>query len=281
VFDTHEVWAICSLCLSFAKNPTSAFFQMISANQQKYITGLHLKKYRQKYQTFLVEGEKMVKELLQQQRIAVLALYGTERWATDNAALLAPHLDKFNPATEAELKKVGTLTTPNAVLALAQLPSNTAHLPTELPDHRPVLYLDRLQDPGNMGTILRIADWFGIAHVCCAPGTADVFAPKTVQAGMGACLRVHTWPDVALSDLHAAFPDRPIVGAVMNGSNLYEQALPKACILAIGNEGQGLDAAHERLLTHRVTIPRGGEQGAESLNAGVAAGILVGKVVFG
>ncbi len=248
---------------------------MISANQQKYITGLHLKKYRQKYQNFLVEGEKMVKELLQQQRVTVVSVYGTERWAADNAALLAPHYDKFNPATEAELKKVGTLVTPNEVLAVAKMPES-GPLPAQLPQNRPVLYLDRLQDPGNMGTILRIADWFGIQQVFCAPGTTDVFSPKTVQSGMGACLRVQVWPDIALSDLCAAYPNRAIVGAVMDGENLFGQPLPTASILAIGNEGQGLLPDYEALLSHRITIPRGGDQGAESLNAAVATGIIVG-----
>ncbi len=248
---------------------------MISANQQKFITGLHLKKYRQKYQSFLVEGEKMVKELLQQQRITVVSVFGTERWSAANAALLAPHYDKFNPATEAELKKVGTLITPNEVLAVAKLP-DPGPFPAELPQNRPVLYLDRLQDPGNMGTILRIADWFGIGQVFCAPGTTDVFAPKTVQSGMGACLRVQVWPDVPLTDLRATYPDRPIIGAVMDGEGLFGQPLPSASILAIGNEGQGLSPECEALLSHRITIPRGGDQGAESLNAAVATGIIVG-----
>jgi RNA methyltransferase, TrmH family len=250
---------------------------MISINQQKYITSLHLKKFRQKYRNFLVEGEKMVKELLTQQRTAVVSIYGTERWATQNAALLQPFYDKFNTTTEVELKKIGTLTTPNQVLAVATIPEQA--ILSTIDPHLMTLYLDGIQDPGNMGTILRIADWFGIKAVCCSEDTVDAFSPKVVQSGMGACFRVPVWEGIVLSDLVKTHPVTSVIGAVMDGQNLFSSALPSQGILVIGNEGKGIRAENEKLLTHKITIPRGAENGAESLNAGVATGILVAELL--
>ena len=248
---------------------------MISANQQKFITGLHLKKFRQKYRNFLVEGEKMVKELLLQQRVSIIQIFGTERWALENAPLLTPFYEKFNSVTEDDLKKVGTLVTPNQVLAIAQIPEAGSW--PSLDSVQLALYLDGLQDPGNMGTILRIADWFGIGQVFCAPDTVDAFSPKVVQSGMGACLRVQVWDDIELAQLRQFYPNKAILGAVMDGNNVFELP-PQQGILVIGNEGKGIRPEHEALLTTRITIPRGSHTGAESLNAGVATGIIVAQL---
>lgn len=250
---------------------------MISINQQKYITSLHLKKFRQKYRNFLVEGEKMVKELLTQQRIAVVTIYGTERWAAQNAALIQPFYDKFNTTTEVELKKIGTLTTPNQVLAVAMIPEQA--ILSSIDPNELTLYLDGIQDPGNMGTILRIADWFGIRHVCCSDDTVDAFSPKVVQSGMGACFRVGILEGIILSDIIKIHPDTSVIGAVMNGQNIFSAALSGSGILVIGNEGKGIRPENESLLTHKITIPSGAENGAESLNAGVATGILVAELL--
>lgn len=250
---------------------------MISINQQKYITSLHLKKFRQKYRNFLVEGEKMVKELLTQQRIAVVSIYGTERWADQNAALIQPFYDKFNTITEVELKKIGTLTTPNQVLAIAEIPKE--EVLNSIDPNLLTLYLDGIQDPGNMGTILRIADWFGIKTVCCSEDTVDAFSPKVVQSGMGACFRVGIMEGIMLSTLINNHPDTSVIGAVMNGQNLFSAALSGNGILVIGNEGKGIRSETENLLTHKITIPSGTKNGAESLNAGVATGILVAELL--
>lgn len=222
----------------------------------------------------------MVKELMQQQQLPVVQLYGTERWATENAALLAPIYHKFNLATEADLKKVGTLTTPNQVLAVVEMPPAAAQLP-DLSAVPLALYLDGLQDPGNMGTILRIADWFGIRCVMASPDTVDAYSPKVIQAGMGACLRVRTWEDVPLAALTQQFPRINVLGAVMDGDNVFAATVPNTGILVIGNEGRGIRFEHMGLLTHRITIPRGADNGAESLNAAVATGIIVARLVAG
>jgi RNA methyltransferase, TrmH family len=250
---------------------------MISINQQKYITSLHLKKFRQKYRNFLVEGEKMVKELLTQQRIAVVSIYGTERWAAQNAALIQPFYDKFNTVTEIELKKISTLTAPNQVLAVAEIPKQA--ILNRIDPNLLTLYLDGVQDPGNMGTILRIADWFGIKSVCCSEDTVDAFSPKVVQSGMGACFRVGIWEGIILPDLLENHPNISVIGAVMDGQNLFSAHLSGNGILVIGNEGNGIRSENEIMLTHKITIPSGAINGAESLNAGVATGILVAELL--
>lgn len=244
---------------------------MLSASQQKFLTALQVKKYRQKYYKFTVEGSKLVLELLAQMRVPVTAIYGLERWAAENAALLAPFNPIFNPVTEAELKKISALTTPNAVLAVAEMPEDT---PFSFGETSGVaFYLDGIRDPGNMGTILRIADWFGFAAVYCSPDCADVFSSKVVQASMGAILRVPV-REVSIDALLAYSPGYPVLGAVLAGENLFQAKLPGSGLLVIGNEGSGISPEVEARLTHRLTIPRGPGSVAESLNASVAAGIL-------
>lgn len=213
----------------------------------------------------------MTAELLSQQRVAVSAVFGTERWATANAALLRPFLEKFNPVSETELKKISALTTPNSVLAMAELPDEP--FSAELLHDNYCFYLDGVQDPGNLGTILRTADWFGIPAVFCSPDSADAFSPKVVQAGMGAFLRVKIW-ELPLEDLLEKNLDLPVLGAVLSGENIFEAALPPNGVVVVGSESRGISPAAEARLTHRLTIPRAPGGGAESLNAAVAAGIF-------
>lgn len=245
---------------------------VLSHNQSKLINALQVKKYRQKYRNFLVEGEKMVLELLQQKRFAVAAVFGLERWAADNAAALQPFLQNFNPVSEIELRKISGLTTPNSVLAIAQWPDtwpDGSLLQSDI-----CLYLDGIQDPGNLGTILRIADWFGFPAVFCSPDCVDVFSPKVVQATMGAIFRVPA-REIDLPDLLAPLsPAPPVMGAVLGGSDIFRSTLPANGLLVIGNEGRGISPATEQYLSHRLTIPRHAAGGAESLNAAVATGIL-------
>ena len=246
---------------------------MLSHNQTKLLTALQVKKYRQKYRKFVVEGDKMVTELLGQSRIAVSAVFATERWVNENAAVLSRLNEKITLVTEAELKKVSSLSTPNAVLAIAEIPENT--VPVDLLHEHLCFYLDGLQDPGNVGTILRIADWFGLPAVFCSPDCADVFSPKVVQASMGAIFRIRSVEEPLIELLRAA-PGTSVMGAVLGGDNVFEANLPSAGLLVIGNEGRGISPEVEALLTHRLTIPRHPRGGAESLNAAVAAGILAG-----
>ncbi|MCW5923642.1 MAG: RNA methyltransferase [Saprospiraceae bacterium] len=244
---------------------------MLSHNQTKLLAALQVKKYRQKYRKFMVEGDKMVAELLAQQRVKVEAVFGLERWAADNAALLLPVLKIFNPVSEAELKKISALVTPNQVLAVAELPEEP--FAADLLQRDFCLFLDGIQDPGNMGTMLRTADWFGIPAVICSPDSADAFSPKVVQASMGAFLRVKIW-ETPFENVMAHAPNIPVLGTVLEGENLFEAQLPAHGLLVVGNEGRGISPEVRKGLSHRLTIPRHPNGGAESLNAAVAVGIV-------
>ena len=243
---------------------------MLSHNQTKFLTALHVKKYRYEHRKFLVEGEKMVAELLSQRRITTTGVYGLASWASANAHLLQPFPAVFQEVNASELQKISTLQTPNKVVAVADLPESPLPIP---PIDCLSFYLDGLQDPGNMGTILRIADWFGVGHVFCAPDSVDAYSPKVIQAGMGAFLRLRLC-ETPFEVLLENAPGLPVLGAVLGGNNVFEMELPKNGVLVIGNEARGIRPEVERALTHRLTIPRHPEGGAESLNASVATGIL-------
>jgi TrmH family RNA methyltransferase len=245
---------------------------MLSNSQAKFIASLRVKKYRQKYRNFLVEGDKMVSELLAQTQLGIVGIFALERWALANTGKTAPFFDKLNLVTETELAKISALSTPNQVLAIAEMPD--ADHETHWPAQTLCLYLDGIQDPGNMGSILRVADWFGMPAVYCSPETVDAYSPKVVQGSMGASLRVRTW-EMPLETLTEHNPGLPVIGAVMDGENVFNVAPPGHGILIIGNEGKGISPRHERALTQRISIPRHPAGRAESLNAAVAAGILV------
>ncbi|MCB0531913.1 MAG: RNA methyltransferase [Lewinellaceae bacterium] len=246
---------------------------MLSASQQKFLTALQVKKYRQKYRNFTVEGSKLVTELLMQKRISVVSVFGLERWATENAASLAPFYQLFNAVSEADLKKVSALKNPPPVLAVAELPEPAQ----PALDSGVAFYLDGIRDPGNLGTIIRVADWFGMPAVYCSPDCVDAFGPKVVQASMGAVLRIPL-PEMELTEILHLEPQLPVAGAVLDGDNVFTTQMPDHGLLVIGNEGSGIRPNVEALLTRRLTIPRAPGSAAESLNASVAAGILAAFV---
>lgn len=252
---------------------------MLSQNQLKWLNALQIKKYRQKYRKFIVEGDKMVTELLNQQRIQVHSIFALENWLEEHhGRLLTGPAIATTVVNDQELQKISSLTTPNRVLAVAEMPDD--ELPNELPAYDWCFYLDGIRDPGNLGTIMRIADWFGMPAVFCSPDSADAFSPKTIQSTMGALFRVVT-KEVALPALLQARPDWPVFGAVLGGTSVFESGFPSSGLLVIGSEGKGLSAETEALLTNRVTIPKPESGGAESLNAAVAAGILAAQIRFG
>ncbi|MFM7153090.1 MAG: TrmH family RNA methyltransferase [Bacteroidota bacterium] len=244
---------------------------MLTQNQIRLISSLELKKYRQANGLFVVEGEKMVSELLLQDRIAVAGIRGTAVWAERHPELRQLAGGKYQEVSEQELKKISSLTTPNAVLAVAEIPGESPDF--TLPRHHLCFYLDGIQDPGNMGAILRIADWFGFPAVYCFPESVDIYNSKVIQSSMGAVFRVRSW-ELPLDELLASAGDIPVAGAVFNGENALEADFPAFGLLVIGNEGRGISEKTESMLTHRLTIPRHPDGGAESLNASVAAGIL-------
>ncbi len=239
---------------------------MLSKAKIKYINSLKHKKYRQKYNNFVAEGDKIAREILKHQPKAIELIIATQQWADSQQSIPQYLNSKINIVTSSNLKKISSLQTPNQVLFIVQqLIRPTISLENQL-----TLVLDRIQDPGNMGTILRIADWFGINQVVCSADCVDIYNPKVVQSTMGAFLRVKTYyQDIVklCEQTHL-----PIYGAVLQGENLFKIKPPKAGLIVIGNESKGISGALQNQLTHRITIPSNG--GAESLNAGVATGII-------
>jgi TrmH family RNA methyltransferase len=239
---------------------------MLLKSHAKYIRSLAQQKYRKLHNAYVAEGEKLAREWLESDA-EILMVVGLESWLRQHEKLTARHPQaEVLTVTESQLASLSSLQTPNQVLVVARLPQEDASLPVE----EWCLALDTIQDPGNMGTIIRIADWFGIRHVVCSPDCADAFAPKVVQAAMGGHLRV----DVQKTDLESFIrnAEMPVIAATLSGENAYHVTSFEKGILLIGNESKGLSPELAAMATHQVTIPRKG--GAESLNAAVSAGIL-------
>jgi TrmH family RNA methyltransferase len=239
---------------------------MLSKNESKYIQSLGHKKQRDELGLFVAEGPKLAEEILQS-NFEVQHIYATSDW-TD----AANHQSIVTTITAGELEKISNLHTPNQVLIIAK---QKVALPPALKDHKTLL-LDGIQDPGNMGTIIRIADWFGIQQIICSNDSVELYNPKVVQATMGSICRVNvTYTN--LIDLLAAVPPIPVFGALLDGENVYNASHANECIIVIGNEARGIRPATISYITNPVTIPRIG--GAESLNAAVATGILLSHLV--
>jgi len=231
---------------------------MLSINQKKYLNSLKQKKYRNQHSTFVVEGEKMVKELLNSDHI-IDAVYGVEKLDS------YPGLIEIN---EKELSSISSLKTPNKFLAVAQHKEKSSYVLSK----GLTLALDNIQDPGNLGTIIRIADWFGISSIICSTSCVDVYNPKVVQATMGSLFRV----DISytnLSDLFEKHSGLNVYGAVLDGENVYQAPIKtENSILLMGNESKGVSEELSGYINHKVAIPQFGK--AESLNVAVATAIL-------
>lgn len=235
---------------------------MLSKNEIKDIQSLGLKKTRQEKGTFVAEGPKIVSELAEAFPESVQRMYHLQTWSLPKGI----DSSKAVVVSEVELSKISQLQTPNQVLAvLRQFPS------VQPPPQAPALYLDTVQDPGNLGTIIRIADWFGINHVVCSRLCADLYNSKTVQSTMASIGRVNVFVDEAENWLMQQ--DRAIFAATLHGSPLNNDLQLKNGILLIGNESKGIRPEFISLASQQVTIPRIGQ--AESLNAAVATGILL------
>lgn len=243
-----------------------------SKNNAKYIRSLQLKKYRDKFNKFVAEGDKICKEILTNNTLKLEACFVTAAWQALHTDLLAYLSVKASVVNEAQMKQLTSLRTAPEVLILAEKPN--WELDTIPLTNRWSLYLDGIQDPGNLGTILRIADWFGWAGVFCSHDTADLFNPKVIQSTMGAILRVPVIK-VNLSELiQQQNTQVPVYGAAMEGENLFQPNNFQPGILVIGNEGQGIRPESETQINHWLHIPKGNHGQAESLNAAVACGIL-------
>lgn len=246
---------------------------MLSKAQIKYIQSLQHKKNRQKSSQYIAEGDKIVQELLQA-GMPVKAVYATNSWLEQHRSLLnLLPADAVKEVDAAVLKQLSALTTPNNAMALLDMPPADTALPAA---GTTVLALEAIQDPGNMGTLIRIADWFGIPQIICSPDCVDVYNPKTIQATMGSIARVR----MAEHDIKELLQQTslPSYAATLHGENIKGFNTINEGIILIGNEGRGLTEEVIALATHRITIPRLG--GAESLNAAIAAGIICGRLLI-
>lgn len=244
---------------------------MLSKAQNKYIRSLSQQKYRAEHGVFVVEGDKIAREWLAESH-RIQYIVATEQWLQDNVKLTGKHKDSIVASvSEQELQAVSQLQKANEVLLVVHRDNDNATLPTG----EWCIALDTLQDPGNMGTIIRIADWFGIRHVMATPDSVDFYNPKVIQAAMGGHLRVQLHSADILEFISQVAG--PIYAAALDGDNIYEQKDLKPGVIVIGNESKGISAAVMQQATKKITIPRIG--GAESLNAAVSAGIICALLI--
>ena len=242
---------------------------MLIKSQVKYIQSLSQKKCRDEEAVFIAEGPKLINELLIAPNLSLKQLFATDDWIKSHQGSIPK--DKLIEVSSSELERISSLTTPNLVLGVFTKP----RFPRLGQDHGIILMLDCLQDPGNLGSIIRCADWFGIKEVICSLDTADVFNTKVVQATMGSITRVH----LIYTNLHdyiSQHKDLPVYAATLNGTPLKSMKSVKKGILLIGNESKGIDPELLKLASEQITIPRKG--GAESLNAAVATGIILNHI---
>lgn len=243
---------------------------MLSKAQITLISSLQHKKYRKQHGFFTVEGIKSVNEFINSAYI-IEAIYATEdTWTKLNKI---PQNIKSYILSEKEFQKISNLRTPQGAIALVQLPQPTALSVAHLRNQH-TLVLDSVQDPGNMGTIIRTADWFGIKTIICSPDTVDIFNPKVVQATMGSLSRMH----IHYTDLEILLRTCTVssFGAVLEGTSIYKTSFDTESLIILGNEGNGIRPSILELLDYRITIPAFGQ--AESLNVAVAATVFCSEI---
>ena len=235
---------------------------MISKNQIKFIKSLSLKKNRVKAQLFIAEGEKIVNELLNS-NFEIENIYATKQFSAINRC----QKSDITLITNDELFRISNLTSPNNVLAIVKISQKESEKSCGIK-----LVLDDVNDPGNLGTIIRMCDWFGVTQIICSKSTVDCYNPKVVQSAMGSLFRL----DIKYLDLTTYFAeiDTPIYGAYMNCVDVKEQELPKVLHLIMGNEANGISESISKYITNKVSVKNIGKN-AESLNVAIASSILL------
>lgn len=247
---------------------------MISKKQIKDITALHQKKFRKESNLFIAEGPKIVGEFLHSE-LKITEIYGLQNWIDKNLLLLKNTNCSYYVVTETELRRISTLQAPNEVIAICQQPlydKDSIDWQADL-----FLYLDDIADPGNMGTIIRMANWFGLKQIFCSGNCAEIFNPKVVQSTMGALVNVNFYIS-SLADICNLLNISEIFGATLNGENLYRATFPKKCLLVIGSESHGISIENIKLLSKQITIPQAKGGTTESLNAAVATSIILSEI---
>ena len=234
---------------------------MLTKNQIKLIRSLSIKKNRQKYGLFIVEGEKLVNEVLNSDW-KVEVIYATKEWSGQNAIIISNN----------DLKRISSLKTPNKVLAVVKIKKSSLEINTNT-----VLALDGVKDPGNLGTIIRIADWFGVKNIICSDDCVDYLNSKVVQSSMGSFTRVN----LHYTNLIYAFkkyPDYKLFMTVLNGNPISQMTITDKKIIVMGNESNGIRQEILELGSEKITIPKSEFSKAESLNVSISAAIILSSI---
>lgn len=239
---------------------------MLSKNTVKFIKSLHQKKFRNQEQKFFVEGEKSVLEVLNSD-FRVELLVATESFFERYRSLINESGAQVILATQNQLENLGQYQSNDSALAIVHMKVNT---PFDFPEHNFVIGLDDVRDPGNLGTIIRIADWYGIKNLVFSTQTADFYNPKVIQSSMGSFTRVNFF----YAELKEVFQqwNVPVYGAFLDGENVHEMKQVTSGVILLGNESNGISDDLEKVVTNKVTIPGFGQ--AESLNVSIATAIL-------
>jgi len=247
---------------------------MVSKNKSSFIISLQKKKVREKERLFIIEGDKLVKEFLSA-RVRVRMLVAKPEFLNSLPLFLKEGIAEIIPASYEELKKLSTLKTPHNALAVIVMPEFIPD-PEDLRKELTVA-LECVQDPGNLGTIIRAAAWFGLKNIYCSPDCVDVYNSKVIQASMGAILQIR----VHYTDLHELLKkaidlDLPVFGTMINGESIYTSRLADKGIILLGNESKGISDELMPFVTNKISIPRLAEatSGIESLNVSMAASVV-------
>jgi len=233
--------------------------ETLSKNKIKWIRSLQRKKNRDIEQLFIVEGEKMVRELIEQHSEQIECVISTDTDFSFNG--LSYH------ASKKSMEEISSLKTPNKLLAVVKI------IKDKQIDAQFILALDDIQDPGNMGTILRIADWFGVDKIICSKNTVDIYNSKVVQASMGSIFRIPT--EYCQLEDYLSKIELPIYGALLDGENIYTKTLERKGVIILGNEGSGISESVQEFIQEAINIPRFGQ--AESLNVAIAGSIILSE----
>lgn len=234
---------------------------MLSKSQIKFIHSLKQKKFRLQHGLFVVEGEKLVNEFLSSDW-EIEQVYATKDWEGEAVEV-----------TTKDLARISSLKTPNKVLALVKIPSSRSVVSGDV-----VLALDRVKDPGNLGTIIRLSDWFGVQNILCSKNCVELYNPKVVQSTMGSISRVNV-QYVDLLPTFESLKEYEVCAAVMDGENVFDATIAKKTILLMGSESHGVSDELLASVHQKITIPKAKKSKAESLNVANACGIILAQIV--
>ena len=244
---------------------------MLSKSKLKYIQSLGQKKFRQREGLFIAEGPKLVNDLLEMKSSSIQEIFALKEWIEDNKKIADSY--QVVEITAIELEKISQLSSPNQVVAVVKKIAIDENIQVK---GKFTLVLDNIQDPGNMGTIIRIADWYGVDQIVCNTQSADMYNPKVIQSTMGSIARVKVFY-TELSNWLVKQNTIPIYAAMLNGDDVTVMQKIKEGIIVIGNESKGISDDVLKLISKKITIPQKGK--AESLNAAVATGIILSHLI--